>query len=176
MIGRAGRTGPGVCYRIYAEKTYDDLEEFSAAEIHRVPLESLLLQMISMGLPDARMFPFIEPPVGEAIENGLLSLKKHVSIRQGEHPTGPNSQFSFISQDALTADEKLTPLGRALSRLPVDISIGKMLLMGCVFQQIQPVLTMAAALSVQSPFTNRAYRDHECEVSETSSPVFCWTN
>lgn len=40
-----------------------------------------------------------------------------------------------------------------------------MLLMGCVFQQIQPVLTMAAALSVQSPFTNRAYRDRECEVS-----------
>lgn len=40
-----------------------------------------------------------------------------------------------------------------------------MLLMGCVFQQVQPVLTLAAALSVQSPFTNRAYRDHECEVS-----------
>lgn len=37
--------------------------------------------------------------------------------------------------------------------------------MGCVFQQLQPILTMAAALSVQSPFTNRAYRDHECEVS-----------
>lgn len=73
--------------------------------------------------------------------------------------------FFLNLQDALTADEKLTPLGRALARLPVDISIGKMLLMGCVFQQIQPVLTMAAALSVQSPFTNRAYRDHECEVS-----------
>lgn len=63
------------------------------------------------------------------------------------------------------ADEKLTSLGKALARLPVDITIGKMLLMGCVFQQLQPVLTMAAALSVQSPFTNRAYRDHECEVS-----------
>lgn len=65
----------------------------------------------------------------------------------------------------MTADEKLTALGRALSRLPVDISIGKMLLMGCVFQQLQPILTMAAALSVQSPFTSRAYRDHECEKS-----------
>lgn len=65
----------------------------------------------------------------------------------------------------MTANEKVTPLGRALSKLPVEISIGKMLLMGCVFQQIQPVLTMAAALSVQTPFTNRAYRDHECEVS-----------
>lgn len=71
-------------------------------------------------------------------------------------------------QDALTADEKLTPLGKALARLPVDITIGKMLLMGCVFQQLQPVLTMAAALSVQSPFTNRAYRDHECEVRYSS--------
>lgn len=96
-----------------------------------------------MGLPNARLFPFIESPPSEAIENGILSLKHH---------------------DALTMDEKLTSLGKALSRLPVDISIGKMLLMGCVFQQLQPVLTMAAALSVQSPFTNRAYRDHECEV------------
>lgn len=60
-------------------------------------------------------------------------------------------------------NEKLTELGRTLARLPVDISIGKMLLMGCVFEQYQPVLSMAAALSVQSPFTNRAYRDHECE-------------
>lgn len=68
-------------------------------------------------------------------------------------------------QDALTLDEKLTPLGQTLSRLPVDISIGKMLLMGCVFQQLQPVLTLAAALSVQTPFTNRAFRDPECEVS-----------
>lgn len=77
-MGRAGRTGPGVCYRIYSEKTYADFRAYSEAEIHRVPLESLLLQMLSMGLPDARLFPFIEPPAADAIENGLLSLKKHV--------------------------------------------------------------------------------------------------
>lgn len=44
-----------------------------------------------------------------------------------------------------------------------------MLLMGCVFQQLQPVLTLAAALSVQTPFTNRAFRDPECEVSANLS-------
>lgn len=71
----------------------------------------------------------------------------------------------ILLQDALTADEKITSLGRALSKLPVEISIGKMLLMGCIFEQVQPVLTLAAALSVQTPFTNRAYRDRECEVS-----------
>lgn len=142
--GRAGRTGPGICYRLYAEQQFQTLEAYSAPEICRVCLESLILQMISMGLPNARLFPFIEPPPLDSIESSILSLKHH---------------------DALTADEKLTSIGRALSRLPVDISIGKMLLMGCVFSQLQPVLTMAAALSVQSPFTNRAYRDHECETA-----------
>lgn len=142
--GRAGRTGPGVCYRLYSEKQYQDLEAYSVAEIHRVPLERLLLQMISMGLPNARLFPFVEAPPMERIESAILSLKQH---------------------DALTTNESLTSLGMALAKLPVDVSIGKMLLMGSVFQQLQPVLTMAAALSVQTPFTNRAYRDHECETA-----------
>uniref|UniRef100_A0A8D8IRH3 Probable ATP-dependent RNA helicase DHX34 n=1 Tax=Culex pipiens TaxID=7175 RepID=A0A8D8IRH3_CULPI len=140
--GRAGRTGPGICYRLYSEKQFQDFEAYTTAEILKVPLESLLLQMISMGLPNSRMFPFVEPPPADNIENAIMNLKHH---------------------EALTNDEKLTPLGKALARIPVDISIGKMLLMGCVFQQLQPVLTLAAALSVQSPFTNRAYREPECE-------------
>lgn len=70
------------------------------------------------------------------------------------------------------ADEKVTALGKALAKIPVDIGIGKLLLMGCVFQQLQPVLTLAAALSVQSPFTVRAYREPECEVSEIPE-FFC---
>ncbi|ETN59898.1 ATP-dependent RNA helicase [Anopheles darlingi] len=145
--GRAGRTGPGVCYRLYAEQQFHDFEPYSTAEILKVPLESLLLQMISMGLPNARLFPFIEPPPMDNIENAIVGLKE---------------------AEALTEDEKLTPLGKALARIPVDISIGKMLLMGCVFQQLQPVLTLAAALSVQSPFTNRAYRDPDCERARKS--------
>ncbi|XP_058822915.1 probable ATP-dependent RNA helicase DHX34 [Topomyia yanbarensis] len=140
--GRAGRTGPGICYRLYAEKQFYDFDAYTTAEILKVPLESLLLQMISMGLPNARLFPFVEPPPSENLENAIMNLKQH---------------------EALTADEKLTPLGKALAKIPVDIGIGKMLLMGCVFQQLQPVLTLAAALSVQSPFTNRAYREAECE-------------
>ncbi|XP_053693938.1 probable ATP-dependent RNA helicase DHX34 isoform X2 [Sabethes cyaneus] len=140
--GRAGRTGPGICYRLYSEKQFYDFDPFTTAEILKVPLESLLLQMISMGLPDARLFPFVEPPLAASIENAITNLKQH---------------------EALTANEKLTPLGIALAKIPVDIGIGKMLLMGCVFQQLQPVLTLAAALSVQTPFTNRAFRDAECE-------------
>ena len=58
----------------------------------------------------------------------------------------------------------MTSIGKTLAKLPVDITIGKMLIMGSLFHQIEPVLSLAAALSVQSPFTNRAYRDIDCEV------------
>jgi len=64
----------------------------------------------------------------------------------------------------LTDDEQLTEMGRTLSQLPVDVTIGKMLIMGTLFDQIDAVLSLAAALSVQSPFTNWAHRDPDCVV------------
>ena len=102
-----------------------------------MPLDSLVLQMVAMGLPDARLFPFIEPPPAESLENSILVLKE---------------------QGAMTPDEKLTTMGKMLSNLPVDVSIGKILINGSMFHQVDSVLTLAAALSVQSPFTNKAYR------------------
>lgn len=63
----------------------------------------------------------------------------------------------------MTIHEKLTSMGKCLAGLPVDVTLGKMLLMGSVFGQVEAVLALAAALSVQTPFTNRAYRDPDCE-------------
>ena len=62
----------------------------------------------------------------------------------------------------MTEDEELTVTGRVLANLPVDVSIGKMLIMGTLFNQVDSVLSLAAALSVQSPFTNKAYKDLDC--------------
>lgn len=136
--GRAGRTGPGACFRMYDESEYEAFDDYSVPEIQRVPLDSLVLQMISMGLPDARKFPFIEPPSLESLENALVSLIEH---------------------GALYNNEKITPIGNLLTRLPVDIAIGKMLIMGTLFDKIELVLLLAAGLSVQAPFTNQVQRD-----------------
>jgi len=54
------------------------MQAYSTPEIQRVPLDSLLLQMISIGIPDCRKFPFIEPPVAESIESSILRLKQQV--------------------------------------------------------------------------------------------------
>ncbi|KAG8195923.1 hypothetical protein JTE90_001157 [Oedothorax gibbosus] len=145
--GRAGRTGPGVCFRMYSQKEYDELTAYTKPEIQRVPLDSLLLQLLSMGLPNARKFPFLEPPQLSSIEEALLNLK---------------------TQGALSEEEELTPMGQMLSKLPVDVTIGKMLIHGCVFSVIEPILSLAAALSVQSPFTNRSTRDPELKAARES--------
>lgn len=49
-----GRTGPGVCYRLYEESDFHSFQEYATPEIQRVSLDSLILQMLSMGLPDVR--------------------------------------------------------------------------------------------------------------------------
>lgn len=142
--GRAGRTGPGNCFRLYSEEEYSSFLAYSTPEIQRVPLDSLMLQMISMGLPNIRMFPFIEPPSHEKLESSLTSLKV---------------------QAALSSTEELTTIGELLSNLPMNISLGKMLIMGSLFNKVGPVLSLAAAMSVQTPFTNRAFRDPDCNLA-----------
>lgn len=75
----SGRTGPGVCYRLYSEDEFEAMAKYSTPELQKVPLDALLLQMVAMGLPNARLFPFIEPPQPENVENAINSLKQHVS-------------------------------------------------------------------------------------------------
>ncbi|KAJ3589989.1 hypothetical protein NHX12_007946 [Muraenolepis orangiensis] len=139
--GRAGRTGPGVCYRLYAESDYDAFAPYPVPEIHRVALDSLVLQMKSMGLGDPRSFVFIDPPPAASIQTAVTYLRE---------------------QGALDRHGDLTTIGSLLAQLPVDVVIGKMLVLGSLFNVVEPVLTVAAALSVQSPFLRSAQHNPDC--------------
>ncbi|XP_075268591.1 putative ATP-dependent RNA helicase DHX34 isoform X2 [Opisthocomus hoazin] len=136
--GRAGRTGPGVCYRLYAESDYAAFSPYPVPEIRRVALHALVLQLKSMGLGDPRTFPFLEPPPSSSLETAVGYLKE---------------------QGALDDAEDLTPVGNLLAQLPVDVVIGKVLVLGALFGLAEPTLTVAAALSVPSPFLRSAHPD-----------------
>nr|CAI5846287.1 unnamed protein product [Callosobruchus analis] len=143
--GRAGRTGPGTCFRLYSEEDLASFDAFTPAEIHLVPLDSLLLHMISLGLDNISNFPFIEKPADKSLEEGIEKLKFQGALE--------------LSAEGL----HLTPLGEALSQLPVDLSVGKMLIMSTVFGNVNSVLALASLLSVQSPLTQNAYRNCEAQ-------------
>ncbi|XP_026195613.1 probable ATP-dependent RNA helicase DHX34 [Anabas testudineus] len=145
--GRAGRTGPGVCYRLYAESDYNAFAPYPVPEIHRVALDSLILQMKSMGLGDPLSFIFIDPPPAASIQTAVTYLKE---------------------QGALDSCGELTSIGSLLAQLPVDVVIGKMLVLGSLFNLVEPVLTVAAALSVQSPFLRSSQHNPDCATARQS--------
>lgn len=142
--GRAGRTGPGVCYRLYSESDYDAFAPYPVPEIHRVALDSLILQMKSMSLGDPLSFVFIDPPPASSIQTAITYLK---------------------DQGALDNRNELTSIGTLLAQLPVDVVIGKMLVLGSLFNLVEPVLTVAAALSVQSPFLRSSQQNPDCSTA-----------
>ncbi|KAJ3371791.1 DEAH (Asp-Glu-Ala-His) box polypeptide 34 [Kappamyces sp. JEL0680] len=130
--GRAGRTGPGECFRLYSKEEYDQFLEFPIPEIFRMPLDTIVLECKALGLGDAKLFEFIEKPDDDAIA--------HASSR-------------LVDLGCMAFDEQITPLGTILSTLPLDLKLGKMLVLGSISSLLKPVLVIAAALSVQSPFS-----------------------
>ncbi|UQA94541.1 ATP-dependent RNA helicase HrpA [Streptomyces halobius] len=137
--GRCGRTSDGICIRLYSEDDFLARPEFTDAEILRTNLASVILQMTAAGLGDIEKFPFIDPPDRRNIKDGIDLLRELGALETGQKTAqGPKRQ-------------RLTPVGRKLSQLPVDPRLARMVLEadrnGCV----REVMVIAAALSIQDP-------------------------
>ncbi|KAF2028570.1 DEAH-box RNA helicase-like protein [Setomelanomma holmii] len=125
--GRAGRTGPGHCYRLYSSAVFErDFDEYAAPEISRTPLEGVVLQLKSMGAPVVN-FPFPTPPDRE-------SLQKAENL------------LSYLG--ALSVDGKVTKLGHELSLYPLNPRFARMVAMGVAQRLTAETIALVAALSV----------------------------
>ena len=136
--GRCGRVNDGTCYRLYSEDDYKSRPPFNTPEIHRSNLASVVLRMMAFRLGDIRTFPFIDPPADNAIIGGYRLL----------------AELGAVSSDDSARDGdtyRLTKLGYRLSRLPVDPTVGRMLLQAEVEKCLDEVLVIASGLSVQDP-------------------------
>lgn len=131
--GRAGRVQPGECYHLYPRCVYDAFADYQLPEILRTPLQSLCLQIKSLKLGSISEFlsRALQSPELLAVQNAIEYLK-------------------IIG--ALDENENLTVLGRHLTMLPMEPKLGKMLILGAVFNCLDPILTIVAGLSVRDPF------------------------
>ncbi len=132
--GRCGRVAAGVCIRLYDEQDYLRRPKFTDPEILRSSLAAVILRMKSLRLTDVESFPFIEPPPGRAIADGYQLLQELGAVG-----------------DSNEDDNRLTPLGRQLAKLPLDPRVGRMILAARDNAALSEVLIIAAALSVQDP-------------------------
>ncbi|KAG9354555.1 hypothetical protein JZ751_001267 [Albula glossodonta] len=144
--GRAGRTEPGHCYRLYSSAVFGDFKEFSEAEITRRPVDDLVLQMKDLNIEKVVNFPFPTPPSSEALvsaENLLLSLGAL------EEPP-PSGRLKDMERARLSCP--ITSLGRVMASFPVAPRYAKILALGNQQDCLPYVITLVAAMTVREIF------------------------
>ena len=129
--GRAGRTGPGVCFRLYSQAEYDALDAFTPPALLRTPLEAVALLLLRLGAGSLRNFSFVQPPPPVQVEAAVASLR---------------------ALGALDAQEALTPLGNTLTQLPLELPLAKLLVLGTLYLLLTMALLTVALLTV-APLT-----------------------
>lgn len=130
--GRAGRTGPGKCYRLYTERAYrDEMLPTAVPEIQRTNLASTILSLKAMGINDLLSFDFMDPPPMETMISAMEQLH---------------------SLSALDDEGLLTRLGRRMAEFPLEPQLSKMLIQSVHLGCSDEVLTIVSMLSVQNVF------------------------
>jgi ATP-dependent helicase HrpA len=133
--GRCGRVADGICIRLYSEDDFLSRPAFTEPEIQRTNLAAVILQMISLKLGSISDFPFVDAPDPRFIKDGFNLLQELEAV------TSSKAEGQFV----------LTPLGRQMSRLPVEPRISRMLLQAKKQNALREVLIIASALSIQDP-------------------------
>ena len=148
--GRAGRTKPGKCYRLYTELAYNKLAEASIPEIQRSNLAPVILQLKALGIDNVARFEFFTPPPAELVIRALELL---------------------YSLGALDEYAKLTkPLGARMAELAVEPMMGKVLLASPSFGCLSEILSIAAMTSLQGAVW--FHHDGEKKVADTARRKF----
>ncbi|CAI5731789.1 unnamed protein product [Peronospora destructor] len=139
--GRAGRTSGGTCFRLFPQSVfYSVMLEQPVPEIRRAPLTSLCLQIKTFGVGDNDqkegcgefLRTCLDPPDDTSVYDALEEL----------------FEIGALNRE----NEELTTLGAHLARLPVDVKVGKLLLLGALFGVFDAASTCAAVLETKSPF------------------------
>jgi ATP-dependent RNA helicase DHX8/PRP22 len=130
--GRAGRTGPGKCYRLYTEAAYrNEMLPNPVPEIQRTNLAYTVLTLKAMGINDLLHFDFMDPP---PIQTLLTALEQLYAL------------------SALDDEGLLTRLGRKMAEFPLEPPLSKMLIQSVDLGCSEEILTVVAMLSVQNVF------------------------
>ena len=141
--GRAGRTKPGKCFRLYTEESYQkELKKSSIPEILRSNITSVVLNLLKLGINDLVHFDFIDPPAPETMMRAIEML-------------------NYLG--AMDDDGKLTELGSQMNQFPLEPELSKMVLAGVKYKCINDMLTLAAILSVKSPFLRPRGKENEAD-------------
>jgi RNA helicase HrpA len=131
--GRAGRTAPGVCYRLYTEEEFENRPLFTKEEIYRRDLSEVILRMADLGIRDFERFDFVSNPGRKSIAGAVEVLRL---------------------LDAIDERRELTAIGQLMVKFPIVPNLGRMIVASIMEYPdvLQEVLIAAAFLNDRIPF------------------------
>ena len=152
--GRAGRTAPGVCVRLWTEREHAQRPRQELPEVKRLDLAEVVLTLKASGIDDVHGFPWLEKPEAKALERAetlladLGALKPvGAPLRREEHAP-PQDDGSFVAGGGETSRRKAAPtiteLGRKMLRFPVHPRYARMFLAAQERGCVRSVALMAA--------------------------------
>ncbi len=152
--GRAGRTAPGTCHRLWTESGHLDRPERNTPEIQRSDLAEVVLLLHSLGVRRAGQFEWLDPPDPQALERAEQLLQILGALRVQEWK-GENETTGVASENA-TSD--LTSVGRQMLRLPMHPRYSRMLVEAAKLNCV-PIAALCAALVSGRDLLMRLGRD-----------------
>ncbi|KAF8185064.1 pre-mRNA splicing factor [Mycena galopus ATCC 62051] len=129
--GRAGRTSPGICYRLYPISAFDALPLSTPPEITRTDMTTPILQLKSLGIDDLMKFEWVSAPPAESVLRALEGL---------------------VAAGMIGEDGRLTLIGEQVAECPVEVGVARMLFNSKELKCGDEILTIAAMTSVQDVF------------------------
>lgn len=160
--GRCGRVADGICIRLYDEADFNGRPKFTDPEILRSSLAGVILRMKALHLGAVEDFAFLEAPQRRAITDGYQLLAELGAVDEAN---------------------ELTPIGKTLSKLPLDPRVGRILMEARERGALDEVLVIASALSLQDvrdrPLdkqtqADQAHKKFDDEKSEFSGTLKLW--
>jgi pre-mRNA-splicing factor ATP-dependent RNA helicase DHX38/PRP16 len=148
--GRAGRTGPGVCFRLYTDHAFrSDMWENNIPEIQRTNLSNVVLLLKSLKIDNLLEFDFMDPPPQDTILN---------------------SMYQLWMLGALDDKGNLTETGKVMVEFPLDPPLSKILIVSSKYGCSSEIATIVSMLSVPTIFLRP--KDHEKEADSAREKFF----
>nr|CCA21592.1 premRNAsplicing factor ATPdependent RNA helicase put [Albugo laibachii Nc14] len=145
--GRAGRTAPGKCFRLYSKESYDQMMSETIPEIQRTNLANTMLYLKLLGIHDVLKFHYVDPPDQDSILDALMQLNM---------------------LEAISSDGKATRIGRMMSEFPLEPKMSR-----CVVEAIrlncdEEMMAIVSMLSTEQIFLNNDRRQMKRKRTEES--------
>jgi ATP-dependent RNA helicase DHX8/PRP22 len=136
--GRAGRTSPGKCYRLYSKPSYEDMAQETVPEIQRSNLANTVLYLKLLGIQDVLGFSYLDPPDEDALLDALKQL------------------YVLGALDAVSGEA--TPLGKLMAAFPLEPKLSRALVESLLLDCSREMTQVVAMLSVENVFVETPQR------------------